>query len=440
MSEVAPIEVDWEKILNNNGKNESQVRERAEMHVLYTLIFEHDSYDGKLKQQNYIFSILSPEHFESSVYRKCYESITHISINNNQINLFEIDKELRKTYIPMTTIDLMNHINSAFTTTVGFESSVDYLVDSFKKKELYKYADNITQIFKSGGSLNEMNNAVLNIPNLNNRNKDLTTEELMQLAYDDIEVRLKNGDQLLGNETYIPPLDTLIGGIKDKELIMLTAEPNIGKSLLAQQIAINTAMHKKKVAYFNFEMNEKSLGYRNIAMLIKMDIAKLNKPDNLSAKDFAQLDEFNTTAVNENLFIYTNVKRNISDIVTKCKLFAGTLDLIVIDYLQLVEGYGADKIEKVEMVCQALKSLACDQNCPVIAISSLNRQGDLRGSHQLDFDADQIWFMKRDHKSTEAGLRATAGIEITKNRDGGKGTIVLFFNEKHLTFEKIIEV
>lgn len=384
---------------------------------------------------------LESSDFGTEAYRIIFDTVKRLFSEGKEINLINIIAELNQNDLTgkIGGIEAIKQI--AFEADTGAEAGqwIERLIQLRHRRQAVEFSKQIYQA-ATENDIDEMYNAVSNIPDFSTSEKEKSTKEIMNEAVSRIAERYSSEKKKIpGNETGFYDLDKVTGGIKNGELVLLSADPNVGKSILSHQIAINFAKNKKNAEYFNFEMNDAQIGDRTLAIALPLEINKIKYPkEYLTQKDLEFIENCNIDEIlDKHLHIYSKMRsRTLAAIRAKCKeakVKYGKINLIVIDYLQLMDGEGEDR-ERIERNCRGLKNLASEFDCPVIAISSLSRNGELRGSGQLDFDADQKWHLKREHDAADEMTRARTELIIKKNRDGGKGTINLTFQEKYVRF------
>jgi replicative DNA helicase len=265
-------------------------------------------------------------------------------------------------------------------------------------------------------------------------------------------VRERNGE-ISGLSTGFRDIDQITGGLQPGEMIVLASRPSMGKTALALTIAQNASKKTgAKCAIFSLEMTTQSLVVRLLMSEASVDQSALRK-GYLSHSDYRHLQ--NAASVLQEAPIYIDDTGGITvlEIKAKCRRLAaeiGGLDLVVVDYLQLVAGDGKEDRKDLEVgeISRGLKLLSKELNCPVLALAQLNRgpeqrnpdqrrpmMGDLRESGAIEQDADVIAFIYRDeyyNKGTEEP--GIAEIIFSKQRNGPTGTVKLRFEARHARF------
>lgn len=358
---------------------------------------------------------------------------------NITIDIINTVEEAKKMGIEINVKDLSNILHMAFISS-ELDNKIKALKEYTYKRTIAEFCNKLYSMSQSNCDIEELIKTTSDIPEFGVSKKEPTTSIIMQEALNRMVERYKNPQcDIPGNKTGFNCLDKKTGGIKNSEIILITADPNVGKSLLAHQIAINSAKSNKQVAFFSFEMSEKQLGDRTVALALPFEIDKIKFPkSNLNMQD---LQYIKGTKIHEHLdkylhFFTDECNKTIPYIKSKCKKIKAithSLDLIIVDYLQLMDGKG-EEWEIAGKNCKALKNLAREFDCPVIVIASLDKQGKVRGSGQIDYDVDQKWYLRRPSDAEDEISRAKTELIIQKNRDGGKGIVKLLFQEKYIRF------
>ena len=262
---------------------------------------------------------------------------------------------------------------------------------------------------------------------------------------------LSQSDSLIpGLSTGLRDLDSKINGLNNSDLILVAARPAMGKSAFALNLAVNVAKkYKKTVAVFNLEMSREQLAMRLLASESFIDMQKL-ATGKLSDEEWGKLCMASASLSQTDIRIDDNPSVTVADINAKCRRL-DNLGLVVIDYLQLMQGsgYGKNSENRVTVVgeiSRSLKIMAKELNIPVICLSQLSRAvesrtdkrpilSDLRESGAIEQDADSVMFLYRDeyyNENTED--KGLAECIVSKNRHGETGTVKLQWFGPYQTF------
>ncbi len=300
------------------------------------------------------------------------------------------------------------------------------------------------------------------ISNKKDRGEIVSVGDLVDTYYNEIVKTSDKGRQeaISGVETGFHNLDLITTGFHPGELIIIAARPSMGKTSLALNIALNArkAGRNCSVAFFSLEMSKKQILLRFLSSLANVEYKKLYtgvlKGELEAVKRGIQ--------ILKKLKIYVDDTSGITILELKSKLKKlmvverEGIDLVIVDYLQLMQGERDFKVREQEIsyISRGLKAIAKEFNVPVIALSQLNRApeirkgdhrpqlSDLRESGSIEQDADMVLFIYRPDKygeflDEENGRRGNAEIIIGKNRNGELGKVELAFVEKFATFKPL---
>ena len=282
--------------------------------------------------------------------------------------------------------------------------------------------------------------------------------DILHETFDRIDELHREKGKLRGVATGFTDLDNKLGGLQKSDLIILAARPSMGKTSLALDMVRNVALGQKKaVGVFSLEMSKDQLVDRLLSAeaevdLWKMRTGKLNDlgPDN----DFERIGHALGRLSEAKIFIDDSGSVNIMELRTKARRLQAehNLDLIVVDYLQLMQGRNTEnRVQEVSEISRSLKILAKELNVPVLALSQLSRAveqrggdkkpqlSDLRESGSIEQDADVVMFIYRDEMYTgkESKKPHIADILIRKHRNGRSGEVELFFDGEKTSFKNL---
>ena len=267
----------------------------------------------------------------------------------------------------------------------------------------------------------------------------------------DIENIINNKGNLLGLETGLHDLDNFLQGLKNSDFIILAARPSMGKTAFALNIASYLAIEKDiSVAFFSLEMSSSQLIHRIFSSrgLIKMTNLKLGKLNNEMTQDLINISNKLSRSkliIQDDIFNLT-VLRSVSRKLKR----ENDIKLIIIDYLQLLEGTRRENRNlEISEISRSLKILAKELDIPIIALSQLSRSvesrqvkkpmlSDLRESGSLEQDADIVMFLYReDYYNPETENKNITDVIIAKNRNGPTGTIPVYFHKEYVRFQDL---
>jgi replicative DNA helicase len=252
--------------------------------------------------------------------------------------------------------------------------------------------------------------------------------------------------------TGFPNIDRASGGLHKSDLIILAARPSMGKTAFALTIARNVAVtFGHSVGVFSLEMSSKQLVTRLMSMETKIESSRL-RDSRLSPDDWAKINTANAL-INSKIFIDDTPSITLIELKAKARRMKAKhgIELLIVDYLQLMTGPGENRTQEVSAISQGLKAVAKELDIPVIALSQLSRAleirpnkrpilSDLRESGAIEQDADIVWFLYRPEKygiiEDDAGNDVTQLAEVitAKNRNGETGTEKAYFIKEFTEF------
>jgi replicative DNA helicase len=283
-------------------------------------------------------------------------------------------------------------------------------------------------------------------------------------SFGTIDNLYKQSREITGLATGFHDFDHETSGLQKGELIIIAARPSMGKTALAINIAQNAAVyHNAIVAVFSLEMSKESLLRRMLASQAGVDQRRL-QTGFLGREDQGKLQDALGQLVDSRIFIDDSAGISLAEMRAKARRLrqnAGGLDLVMIDYLQLMSaslpGAGRknyeNRVQEVSAISRGLKAMAKELQVPVMALSQLSRNNekrdekrpllsDLRESGSIEQDADVVAFIHRDsyynrsEEMTESD-RAKSELIIAKQRNGPTGTVPLYFNSRYTRFESL---
>jgi replicative DNA helicase len=287
------------------------------------------------------------------------------------------------------------------------------------------------------------------------QSSDVGMSEAMNAYMDILQERYENRGRVIGVPTGYMDLDRLLGGLHRSDLDILAARTSIGKTTFALNIAYNAAMKfQKKIGIFSLEMSTEQLIERFLAIDAKMAQQKL-RTGNVEDDDWSDLIEASVRLAGLGIRIKDKAGISLMEMRSVARRWVQEygIELIIVDYLQLVESSEEKKRDnreqEVSRVSRGLKNIARELNVPVLALAQLSRAletrqvkvpqlSDLRESGSIEQEADVVMFIYRDevyHPETER--RNMADIIVAKHRSGPLGEVTLYFNQSQLRFQNL---
>ncbi len=274
---------------------------------------------------------------------------------------------------------------------------------------------------------------------------------ILERGFIEIERIFNNKGMTTGIPSPFPELDRLTAGFHKSDMILVAARPSMGKTTFALNLAEYAALREgKTVAIFSLEMSTEQLAYKLLCSEANVDMNRLRN-GNLDDRDWENIARASGPLSQAKIFIDDTPAITVTEMRTKTrrlKLEHG-IDMIVVDYLQLMSGKGENRQQEVSEISRSIKALAKEMDCPIIALSQLSRApeqradhrpmlSDLRESGSIEQDADLVMFLYRDeyyHEDTEE--KNIAECIISKQRNGPVGTVRLAWIGQYSKFARL---
>jgi len=417
-----------------------------------------------------VLDILKPESFYKEAHQKMYQAIIDLSTRQEPIDILTVTEELKKR-------ELLNEVGGALyitqlTSRIASAAHLEYhariVAQKFIQRELIRVASEIqAKAYDESNDVDELldfsERQLFSIAEGNIRKETAKINILIKEAIHQIEEASKREDSLSGVPSGFTKLDRLTSGWQRSDLIIIAARPSMGKTAFVLSMARNMAVeHKRPVALFSLEMSSIQLVNRLIVAETELPSDRIRN-GRLEQYEWEQLEYRIKGLVEAPIFIDDTPAITIYEIRAKCRRLKNRYDIqvIIIDYLQLMSGPGDSKgnrEQEVSTISRALKGIAKELNVPIIALSQLNRSvelrsgnkrpqlSDLRESGAIEQDADIVCFIHRPEKYgidvDEEGnsTKGIAEIIVAKHRNGAIGDISLRFQEQFAKFSELDDV
>ncbi len=411
----------------------------------------------------------------------CEELSSDMFLVEKNRKIFEVIKNLYDKQIPVdvTTVtnelEKLNYLNSVgieylaeVINSVATAANVDYYINIvYEKALLRKLIDTSTKIIENAYDENESagdivdaaEKSIFEVTKSRKAGEFKPISDVLRKVQELIETNAKNDQEITGLPTGFYDLDHTTSGLHENELIILAARPGMGKSAIGLNIASYAALHSEKaVAFFSLEMGAEQLVMRLLSSIGGIDLGKLRNGQ-LNHSDWKRFNEAMSELAKANLFLEDASGIKVSEIRAKCRRLANSshgLGLVIIDYLQLIEGsarYAGNRQQEVSEISRSLKIMAMELKIPVIALAQLSRSpelrenkrpnlSDLRESGSIEQDADIVMFLYSDdyyNKEAKANPINLMELIIGKHRNGSTGTIELLFEKNLSNFKNYLK-
>ena len=410
----------------------------AEQFILGAVIFDNDCLAD-------VTQSLKVEDFYLEQHRKIFGAMIELSNRSQPVDLITLKSALESEFDTVGGIDYLTQISLMVTTTANLKHHIEIVKNKSLMRKLIRAANDIMDLgYRTDTDipviLSSAESKIFDV--LQNRVttdlhpiKDILATNLARL-----EELMRNKEKVTGVPTGFRDLDLHTSGLQPSDLILIAARPSMGKTSFALNIAANAAMrYNVPVAFFSLEMSKEQLANRILCSEGLIPSEKLRVGD-LDADDLPKLALTIDALSKSPIYIDDTPGITVTEIRSKCRRLKlkNQLGLIVIDYLQLMQGNGREsRQQEVADNSRMLKILAKELDVPVITLSQLSRApeqrtehrpmlSDLRESGSIEQDADIVMFLYRDEKyNPETEKKNIAECIIAKFRNGGTGTIEL---------------
>ena len=414
----------------------------AEQAVLGCMIIDKDAAGS-------VFEVIKAEDFYREDNKEVFSAISDLFEASKPIDTLSIKEQLRLR----GTLEAVGGIAyiAELASKVPTSANIEYYAKIVEEKSiLRKLIHSSTDIVNMGYNANEevqvivdtAEKKIFDIVQKRNVKGFTPIKNILVDNFEKLEELYNQKGYLTGISYGFTDLDMKTAGLHNSDLILIAARPAMGKTAFALNIAQNVAVHDKvPVAIFSLEMSKEQLVNRLLCCEAMIDASKM-KTGKLEEDDWGKLAQAMSTLSDAPIFIDDTPGQNVMEIRAKCrrlKLEKG-LGLVVIDYLQLMQGsskHGENRQQEVSEMSRALKILAKELDVPVITLSQLSRAPDARPDHRpvlsdlresgaIEQDADIVMFLYRDdYYNPETEKKNITEVIMAKHRSGSTGTVEL---------------
>ena len=403
--------------------------------------------------------IISGDDFYQASYGVIFDSMIELFNEGKPVDLITLQEYLKEKDVPpeISSMEFARDLLMGTQTSANIKSYAEIVREKSIMRRLIKVNEETANAcYLQNQPLEEIledaQKQVFALAETGNSEEYVPIKQVVLNALDVIERASKTKGTVTGIPTGFIDLDYKLSGLQRSDLVLIAARPSMGKTAFVLNIAQHVAFRQNKaVAIFSLEMSKEQLVNRLFSLESHVD-AQILRTGNLSDTDWEKLIEGAGTIGSSRMIIDDTSAITISEMRSKCrkyKLEMG-LDLIIIDYLQLMSGSNSRKNEsrqqEISEISRSLKGLARELNVPVLALSQLSRAveqrpdhrpmlSDLRESGAIEQDADVVMFIYRDdyyNKDTEN--KNMAEIIIAKQRNGPIGTVNLVWMPEYTRF------
>lgn len=434
----------------------------AEQAVLGAIFLDADSIIDAME-------IIEPQDFYRRTHQIIFQAMIQLNDRNESIDLITLKAEIEKSNSleDIGGLTYLTELSQASPSAASIAYYAKIVDDKATLRNLIQTASRIvTKGFEQDEDVqsivDQAEKSILEVSEKRNSNGFQSIADVLNRTIENIDQLAQNNEEITGLPTGYAALDKMTAGLQKEELIILAARPAVGKTAFALNIAQNVGTKTdRSVAIFSLEMGAESLVNRMLCAEGSIEASHL-RTGQLSEEEWRNLIVAMGSLSNASIYIDDTPGIKISEIRARCRKLAqekGNLGLILIDYLQLIEGTGREnRQQEVSEISRQLKKLAKELKVPVIALSQLSRGveqrqdkrpvlSDIRESGSIEQDADIVAFLYRDDYYQREGDEEDGGEEpqnnnvieviIEKNRSGARGTVELLFIKEYNKFSSL---
>ena len=426
----------------------------AEQSVIGSMIMDRDAITTTIE-------MLQKDDFYHQQYGIVFEAMRELYEASQPVDLVTLQNKLKEKDVPqeVSSLEFVRDLLAMVPTSANVKYYATIVQENAVKRRLIRIMEEIENECYAGKEslesvLDKTEKDVFGLLSSRNSGDFVPIRQVVMNALEKIEKASKLSGAVTGIPTGFLDLDYRTAGLQPSDLVLVAARPSMGKTAFVLNIAQYVAFHEgKSVAIFSLEMSKEQLVNRLFSLESRVDAQAL-RTGNLSDADWEKLVEGAGIIGDSKLIIDDTPGISINELRSKCRKFKleHGLDLIIIDYLQLMSGSGRgneSRQQEISDISRSLKGLARELNVPVVALSQLSRaveqrpdhrpmMSDLRESGAIEQDADVVMFIYRDdyyNKDTE--LKGISEIIIAKQRNGPIGTVNLAWLPEYTKFANL---
>ena len=406
--------------------------------------------------------IVSGADFYQSAYGVIFDSMVELFNEGKPVDLITLQERLKEKDVPaeIASLEFVKDLVTAVPTSANVKYYAEIVAEKSLMRKLIRLNEEIANTCYAGKEpleaiLENTEKSVFELLQRRNTGDYVPIRQVVMNALERIEKASKNKGTVTGIPTGFIDLDYKLSGLQPSDLILVAARPSMGKTAFVLNSAQYVAFKKNKaVAIFSLEMSKEQLVNRLFSLESQVDAQSL-RTGNMKDSDWEKLIEGAGVIGKSKLIIDDTPGISISELRSKCRKYKleHGLDIIIIDYLQLMTGSvgrsSESRQQEISEISRALKGLARELNVPVIALSQLSRAvesrpdkrpmlSDLRESGAIEQDADVVMFIYRDeYYNKDSEFKKQAEIIIAKQRNGPVGTVNLAWLGEYTKFANL---
>ncbi|MBQ9016581.1 MAG: replicative DNA helicase, partial [Firmicutes bacterium] len=414
----------------------------------HSLDAERSALGAALLSKNALFDVIEnvkARDFYDANHREIFEAVLNLSRRNAPVDALTVSEELKSR----GSLEMVGgrayiaSLSSGTPTTANAEEYAKIIAQKASSRRLIEVADDVIEkgyegSMEPGELLDYAESGIFEISQQRQKGQYTHIKDVLLENIEIIDRAAQMEGGLTGVTTGFRDLDEKTSGLQKSDLIILAARPAMGKTAFALTVALNAAIKGgASVLVFSMEMAKEQLGQRLLAMESRVDMQSLKK-GKLQRRDWDDINDALDTLSKANIHIDDTAGVSIMEMKSKCRRLKAEqgLDLVIIDYLQLMnpEGRADSRTQEISVISRNLKLLARELDVPVIVLSQLSRApeqrtdhrpmlSDLRESGSIEQDADIVLFLYRDeYYNKEEAVPGECEVIIAKQRSGPTAT------------------
>ncbi len=425
----------------------------AEQSVIGSLLLDSDLIGDVLETITY------DEEFYNEAHREIFRTIKSLFAEGKTVDLITVSDELMKTQLLETVggFEYLTELSDVGTLISNVTTHAKIIHEKYILRRLIKSSTDIVEKGYSNQDVEDLiEEAEYNIFEISqNKNKKgfQAISDVLQITYDKIVMLHEDPNALTGVSTGFEALDEKTSGFQKSDLILIAARPSMGKTAFALNLCQYAAVNEKKsVAIFSLEMAADQLVQRLLSAQSLVSISDI-RSGNIQDDDWYKLARSSAQLAEAKIFIDDTPGITVAEVRSKCRRLKMNhgLDMIMIDYLQLMSGGGKveSRQQEISTISRSLKQIGREMQCPVIALSQLSRASELRADHRpilsdlresgaIEQDADLVMFLYRDEyynpETVDEKLKGIGEVIIAKQRNGETGKVYLAWLGQYTKF------
>lgn len=431
----------------------------AEQSVIGSLLMDSDLIGDVLD----VISL--DEEFYHEAHREIFRTIKRLFSDGQTVDMITVSDELGKNQLleAVGGFEYLMELSDVGTLISNISNHAKIVHEKYMLRRLIRSS---TEIVEKGYDshdvellIEEAESSIFEISQNRDKKGFQAISDVLQVAYEKIVQLHEDPNALTGIPTGFDALDEMTNGFQRSDMILIAARPSMGKTAFALNLCQHAAVKEKKsVAIFSLEMAAEQLVQRLLSAQSLVSIGDI-RTGQIEDDDWFKLARSSAQLGEAKIFIDDTPGITVAEIRSKCRRLKMNhgLDMIMIDYLQLMSGGGKseNRQQEISTISRSLKSIAREMNCPVIALSQLSRASELRADHRpilsdlresgaIEQDADLVMFLYRDEyynpDTVDEKLKGIGEVIIAKQRNGETGKVYLAWLGKYTKFANTSQV